>query len=87
MQSGLRSLSYWGKILAVNGKDYLVAVGRTGAYVQNNMLKQELRVFYTQTGHHWIDLEAVRIPSAAPLRTALPGPPPRCPPPALPWRL
>ncbi|KAK9826441.1 hypothetical protein WJX81_006405 [Elliptochloris bilobata] len=57
-EAGLKHLSFWGKILARNGKDYLVAQGCMRAAVLDSRVESDRRVCFSQDGVRWLDLAA-----------------------------
>ena len=58
-EAGLKSLSLFGKIASLNGKDYFVAEGKGKAYYFDNKLVAETKFFYTQDCVKWLDLNTV----------------------------
>jgi radial spoke head protein 9 len=77
-QTGLRSISLWGRISALNGRDYIIAEGVEQAHVLEGRVVRSVHYFFTQDGIKWADLVPV-TPSAASvaanLRTVLNGAP------------
>lgn len=95
-ETGLKTLTLWGKITTQNGKDYLIAEGHNDALLTKTGVAFDARYFYSQDGVKWVDLQPVdeelRI-RAIKLRDILTGDPgkiyevqeddPNAPPPAV----
>lgn len=58
VEAGLKTLVLWGKILARNGKDYLVAEGYNDALLKDGAVVFEAKYYYSQDGVKWLDLQA-----------------------------
>ncbi|KAK9824048.1 hypothetical protein WJX72_007337 [[Myrmecia] bisecta] len=58
-QAGFKTLNFWGKISARNGKDYLIAEGSNGAYVSDKRLVANNKYCFSQDAITWVDLEAI----------------------------
>lgn len=59
MQAGVASLSLVGKITTSAGPDYLIAHGVSDAKAISGKVHEESRLFYSQDGATWSDLEPV----------------------------
>ncbi len=59
VEAGLSTISLWGKIAALNGKDYLVAEGKGKAYFYEKKVETEIKFYYSQDCVKWLDLEPV----------------------------
>ena len=58
-EAGVAELSLWGRLSALDGRDYYVAEGRQRAHVYLGKVVGETRHFYSQDGVNWIDLGEV----------------------------
>ncbi|GLI64377.1 hypothetical protein VaNZ11_007641 [Volvox africanus] len=65
IESGLKSLVLWGRITALNGKDYLIAEGFNTATSRDGTVTYETKYFYSQDGARWSDLQPVDAETAA----------------------
>ena len=63
-EAALKSLSLFGKIATLNGKDYFIAQGKGKAYYFDNKLEAETKFFYTQDCVKWLDLNPVDAETA-----------------------
>ncbi|KAG2440765.1 hypothetical protein HXX76_003621 [Chlamydomonas incerta] len=59
IEAGLRSLTLWGRLTTLNGKDYLVAEGYNVASSKEGAAVYETKYFYSQDGARWSDLQPV----------------------------
>ncbi|GAQ84986.1 flagellar radial spoke protein [Klebsormidium nitens] len=60
IEAGLSTLQLWGKILAENGKDYLLAQGSSKApFRMKNEFQFDTKYYYSQDGVKWLDLQPV----------------------------
>lgn len=78
VETGLKTLTLWGKITAQNGKDYLVAEGYNEPLVQGGRVLFDAKYFYSQDGVKWVDLQAVdqqTAERASQIRSMLSGDP------------
>ena len=55
-EAGVASLSLWGRLSALDGRDYYVAEGQSRAHVYLGKVVEETRHFYSQDGVNWMDL-------------------------------
>mmetsp|Transcript_90 Transcript_90/g.138 ORF Transcript_90/g.138 Transcript_90/m.138 type:complete len:272 (-) Transcript_90:413-1228(-) len=65
IEAGLKTVVLWGKILATNGKDYLVAEGYNSALYKDGKVLFEAKYFFSQDGVKWLDLVAVNAETAS----------------------
>mmetsp|Transcript_3866 Transcript_3866/g.8287 ORF Transcript_3866/g.8287 Transcript_3866/m.8287 type:complete len:276 (+) Transcript_3866:155-982(+) len=63
-EAGLKTLVLWGKVLTLNGKDYLIAEGYNDPLLKNQSVVFEAKYFYSQDGVKWVDLQAVDAETA-----------------------
>ncbi|GLC40331.1 Radial spoke head protein 9 [Pleodorina starrii] len=59
IEAGLKTLVLWGRITALNGKDYLIAEGFNTATSKDGLATYETKYFYSQDGARWSDLQPV----------------------------
>ncbi|KXZ53946.1 hypothetical protein GPECTOR_6g864 [Gonium pectorale] len=59
IEAGLKTLTLWGRITALNGKDYLIAEGFNTATSKAGVVTYETKYFYSQDGARWSDLQPV----------------------------
>uniref|UniRef100_A0A7S0V3D7 Radial spoke head protein 9 homolog n=1 Tax=Polytomella parva TaxID=51329 RepID=A0A7S0V3D7_9CHLO len=59
IEAGLRTLVLWGKILCLNGKDYLIAEGYNQAEIKDSYVSTETKYYYSQDGVRWSDLQSI----------------------------
>jgi radial spoke head protein 9 len=64
-ESGLEHLNLWGRVTALNGRDYLVAQGFNKGFRYQGQLHLESKFFYSQDGATWVDLPALTPEAAA----------------------
>jgi len=56
-EAGLKMIRFWGKFTALNGKDYLLAIGMLDQpFVFEGKVHMSYKYFYSQMGVHWLDL-------------------------------
>ncbi|GMH38099.1 hypothetical protein BSKO_05983 [Bryopsis sp. KO-2023] len=75
-EAAVSTLSFWGKISTLNGKDYLVAEGHNKQKIISGKVILDVKYFYSQDGAKWIDLGEVNPETAeraATLATKLSG--------------
>lgn len=58
-EAGLKTLVLWGRILTLNGKDYLIAEGYNEALYKNGKIVFEAKYYYSQDAVKWVDLVAI----------------------------
>lgn len=59
VEAGLKTLSLWGRITTLNGKDYLISEGYNSATIKDGAVVYESKFFYSQDGARWSDLGPV----------------------------
>lgn len=64
-EAGLKSLVLWGRLLARNGKDYLIAEGYNNATAKGKAVSFEAKFYFSQDGAKWADLPTVDADTAA----------------------
>ncbi|KAJ9528246.1 hypothetical protein QJQ45_014228 [Haematococcus lacustris] len=64
-EAGLKTLVLWGRLTAVNGKDYLIAEGYNAPLYKDGAVLFESKYYYSQDGVKWIDLVAVDTQTAS----------------------
>lgn len=75
-EAGLKTLTLWGKITTLNGRDYLIAEGYNDPLVQNGGVLFSAKYYYSQDAVKWVDLQAVDESTAvraAQIRSMLSG--------------
>ena len=65
ISSGLDSLYLWGRVIALNGRDYIVAEGFNHGMYYKNTVHVQLKHFFSQDGVNWADLEDITAEDAA----------------------
>ncbi|KAF5827522.1 radial spoke protein 9 [Dunaliella salina] len=58
-EAGLKTLTLWGKLTTLNGRDYLVAEGYNNPIYSNGNVIFDAKYYYSQDGVRWVDLVAV----------------------------
>eukprot|EP00798_Chlamydomonas_sp_ICE-L_P025360 gene25360-11022_t len=77
-ETGLKTLTLWGRFTTQNGKDYLIAEGHNDALLHGSKVQFDAKYFYSQDGVKWVDLQAVDAETskrASTIRTLLMGDP------------
>lgn len=66
VEAGLKSLTLWGRITTLNGKDYLIAEGANEPLLGlGGEVQLDAKYFYSIDGVKWVDLQAVDSETSA----------------------
>jgi len=63
-EAGLKNLTLWGKVVTLNGKDYLIAEGYNDPIINTGVVSLQSHYYYSQDGVKWVDLLPVDAETA-----------------------